>query len=251
MDLDAYLGRIGYAGDPRADAATLRAMQQAHLLHVPFENLDVHWGRPIALDEHAFHRKIVVERRGGFCYELNGLFAWALRELGFKVSLLAANVYRADGGLGGDFGHLALRVDLDRAWLADVGFGDAFREPLALDERGPQAQIDRVYRLRDDGDVRVVEARFPSGDWLPRYRFRDVPHPLSAFAAACDMHQTSADSPFTQNRICTLAHAEGRTTLWNLRLIETDLRGGKTERPLSGWTEFHALARERFGIAQS
>jgi N-hydroxyarylamine O-acetyltransferase len=250
VELAAYLRRIGCTFEPRADLATLRALHHAHLLHVPFENLDVHWDRPIVLDEPAFYRKIVGERRGGFCYELNGLFAWALRGLGFRVTLLAANVHRADGTLGGDFGHLALQVDLDHPWLADVGFGDAFREPLALDDDAPQVQIDRAYRLRRDGDLRVVDARLGEGDWQPRYRFALRGHALSAFAAACAMHQSAPDSHFRQNRVCTLALPEGRVTLWNLRLIETDLQGVRTERELPDWAAFYALASERFGLAR-
>ena len=85
-------------------------MHRAHLLAVPFENLDIHLGRPISLDQDALFGKIVTRRRGGFCYELNGLFALLLRELGFEVTLLSAGVARADGGFGPEFDHLTLLV---------------------------------------------------------------------------------------------------------------------------------------------
>ena len=111
MDIHAYLSRIGYRGTLEPSAATLHALQQAHLLAVPFENLDIHLGRPIVLDQTALFDKIVARRRGGFCYELNGLFAVLLRELGFEVTLLSAGVARASGGFGPEYDHLTLLVD--------------------------------------------------------------------------------------------------------------------------------------------
>src|SRR5215212_1339106 len=110
MDLQAYLQRINYRGGRAPTAATLRDLHRAHLLAVPFENLDIHLGRPILLGQDALFDKIVRRRRGGFCYELNGLFAGLLRELGFEVTLLAAGVARADGGFGPEFDHLTLLV---------------------------------------------------------------------------------------------------------------------------------------------
>src|SRR5215207_11196611 len=111
MDIQAYLRRIHYRGDLTPTATTLRELHRAHLLAVPFENLDIHLGRPIVLDQDALFDKIVTRRRGGFCYELNGLFALLLRELGFEVTLLAAGVARADGGFGPEFDHLTLLVE--------------------------------------------------------------------------------------------------------------------------------------------
>jgi arylamine N-acetyltransferase len=131
LDADAYLDRIGFDNQrpPVPDAATLRALHRAHLLTVPFENLDIHLGRPIVLDLAALERKLVGERRGGFCYELNGTFAALLRQLGYEVWLLEARVRTSEGqGFGPPFDHLLLRVrcqDGPEEWLADVGFGGA------------------------------------------------------------------------------------------------------------------------------
>jgi N-hydroxyarylamine O-acetyltransferase len=125
MNVEDYLQRLGYNGDRIPNAETLRNLHHAHLLAVPFENLDIHLGRPIVLDEKSLYEKIVRRRRGGFCYEANGLFAALLRELGFNVALLSARVM--DGGkLGPEFDHLTLLVQLEERWLADVGFGDSF-----------------------------------------------------------------------------------------------------------------------------
>ncbi len=152
MDVEAYLRRIDYRESPTPDIDhpsidLLRSLHRAHLLTVPFENLDIHLGRKIVCDESRILHKIVNEHRGGFCYELNGAFAALLRELGFRVTLLSAQVAHQDGSFGQEFDHLALRVDLEEPWLADVGFGDCFLDPLRLDSREDQPQNGRVYRL--------------------------------------------------------------------------------------------------------
>jgi len=129
VDVAAYLHRIHYRGPLAPTAETLRALHLAHHLAVPFENLDIHLGQPIILDEARFYDKIVRRRRGGFCYELNGLFAALLRELGFDVTTLSARVIDTQPGMiGPEFDHLVLLVQLEERWLADVGFGDSFRE---------------------------------------------------------------------------------------------------------------------------
>src|SRR5690242_9417454 len=111
MDIAAYLQRIGYSGSRVPSADALRALHVAHLQAVPFENLDIHLRRPISLDPERLFQKIVLERRGGFCYELNGLFAALLRALGFQVTYLSASDAHADGGYGPPFDHLALLVE--------------------------------------------------------------------------------------------------------------------------------------------
>ena len=128
--LDRYLARITYDGPRDPTIATLRRLHRAHLLAVPFENLSIHRGERIELDESWILDKIVERRRGGFCYELNGAFSALLRALGFRVDRLAARVYGAGGEPGIPYDHMALRVRLERDWLADVGFGDCFIEPL-------------------------------------------------------------------------------------------------------------------------
>src|SRR5437763_10594849 len=115
--VDAYLKRIGYAGPLKPNSNLLRDLHRAHLFAIPFENLDIAFGREIICDEDAFLRKIIERHRGGFCYELNGAFAALLRSLGFPVSLLSARVPREDGSLSPEFDHLTLRVDLkSRGW---------------------------------------------------------------------------------------------------------------------------------------
>jgi N-hydroxyarylamine O-acetyltransferase len=255
VDLQAYLQRIGYRGSLAPEAATLQALHVAHLQAVPFENLDVHLGRPILLDVETIYRKIVVEQRGGFCYELNGLFAWLLRELGFPVTCLAASDAREDGGYGPEFDHLTLLVRAPDGggagpptrWLADVGWGDTFRWPLRLDEPGVQQEGPRAYRLERNGTYRILWQRGRDGVWKRDYRFTLQPRQYADFEGMCRYHQTSAESAFTGRRLCTLATPQGRVTLEDRRLITT-VHGERQERPVSGEDEFRSILCRQFGI---
>ncbi len=247
IDVIAYLRRIAYRGPLAPTVETLRALHRAHLLTVPFENIDIHLGRPIILDEMRFYHKIVEQRRGGFCYELNGLFAALLRELGFVVTLHSARVYD-DGKFGPEFDHLVLLAQLDakRRWLADVGFGDSFREPLRLDEPGDQIQQGHTYRVTRDGEDWTM-FEYDVRGICDGYKFTLQPRRLADFAGMCDYHQTSPESSFTRRRICSRATPEGRITLSDMKLILTT-PGERQERLLNSPEEYAAALREHFGI---
>jgi N-hydroxyarylamine O-acetyltransferase len=274
MDVEAYLKRIRYpgiaipgiaipglnvpdAGTPdtgRPSAEFLRSLHRAHLFTVPFENLDIALGREIICEEACFLHKIVNERRGGFCYELNGAFATLLRGLGFRVTLLSACPAREDGSIAPEFDHLALLVDLHEPWLADVGFGDCFTEPLRLETTIEQAQNGRVYRLMSSGksfenqsDESFSLEVLSDSDWKKEYVFTLQPRELRDFAVRCKYHQTSPDSHFARQRICSMATPEGRITLSGSKLIET--RGSERQETLvSGEEEWHTKLRELFGV---
>src|SRR4051812_13200917 len=196
-------------------------------MSVPFENLSIHAGEPIVLEDEALFAKIVGRARGGFCYEDNGLFAALLRALGFEVSMLSAEVAHAEGGFSQPFDHMTLLVTLEQRWLADVGFGDSFVEPLPLDERGECVQGRHAYRIEPDGDY-LVMARRDAGDdeWKAQYRFTLQPHTYADYAERCHYQQTSPESHFTRERICSRVTAGGgRATLSGMRFIETDANG--------------------------
>lgn len=246
VDPSAYLERINYHGPLAPTAETLRQLHLAHLLTVPFENLSIHWREPIVLNNDALFEKIVRRRRGGFCYELNGLFAALLRELGFKVTMLSAAVANDQGEFGPPYDHMTLLVTLEDRWLADVGFGDSFREPLRLDERTTQVQGDDAFRI-EPADPYLVMSRRKDGEWQPGYRFDLEPHKFGDYAGMCEFHQTSPQSHFTQKRICSLATAEGRVSLSDLRLITTSHRQ-REERELADEAEYAELLHQRFGI---
>jgi N-hydroxyarylamine O-acetyltransferase len=247
VDITAYLKRINYRGPLAPDAETLRQLHREHLLRVPFENLDIHLARPIVLDKDKVLSKIVEQRRGGFCYELNGAFAELLRALGFDVTMLSAGVACEEGGFGPPFDHMALLVQLEERWLADVGFGDSFREPLRLDHQGEQVQGEDAYLIARDGEDLILERRDDSGAWKPQYRFTLQPYRYEDFAEMCSYHQTSPDSPFTQRRTCSLATPDGRVTVSDMRIITTT-RGQRQERTLATQEEYAAALREHFSI---
>jgi len=252
VDVGAYLERIGFDGEPEPDAGALRELHRAHLLTVPFENLDIHLGRRIVLDVAALERKVVSERRGGFCYELNGAFSTLLRAIGFQVSLLEARVRKGDGsGFGPPFDHLLLRVrcpDSPDQWLADVGFGDSYLEPLRFQVGLQQADLTGSYRIEPAGGVlELLRRSADGGGWDAEHRFSTDPHELASFQAMCHYHQTSPHSPFTQRRVCSLATPTGRLTLRDDRLIVTD-GGHRSERPIDGEPAFLEALLEHFGV---
>lgn len=246
MNLEKYLDRISYTGRRDVSAATLRALHRAHMLAVPFENLDNHLGRRIVLEEEKVVHKIVDRRRGGICYELNGAFCGLLRAMGFSVSMLSAGVARDEGGFDPPYDHMALLVRLEERWLADVGFGDSFLEPLLLDDRNEQLQGAEAYRLVDADGYVIVERR-KVDEWKPEYRFTLEPHEYSDFADMCHYHQTSPESIFTRRRACTRATEDGRITVSEMRLIVT-ANGEKQERELANHAEWHSALREYFGV---
>ena len=241
MDVDAYLARIGASRPPDPTPEALRELHERHLTTVPFENLSVHLPEPIELTEDALFDKIVRRRRGGFCYELNGAFAALLRELGFEVTLLSARVWDGEH-FGAPFDHLALQVDLDEPWLADVGFGRFARYPLRINGCEPQPDPEGEFLVLDapDGDMDVMH------EGKPAYRLERRPRELADFVPTCWWQATSPGSHFTQGPMCTLPRAEGRITLAGDRLIET-VDGKRVERVLVG-EELRDAYRAYFGI---
>lgn len=250
MDVSTYLMRIDYTRPLEPDAETLRGLHLAHMLQVPFENLDIGLKRPLKLGQEALWNKIVVQKRGGFCYELNGLFAMLLKQVGFDVTYLNARVYNRRGGLGIDFDHLALLVGIpgqSARWLADVGFGDSFNEPLNFERRGEQVQGLRAYRLEQTSDGFVTWQKNYDGSWERHYFFDLKPRSFpNDYEAACLYHQTSLESSFTRGSIISRATPDGRVSLEDGRLILTK-NGQREEQPVASNEEYHALLKEHFG----
>lgn len=193
-DLQAYLSRIGFPGMPRPDLGTLVELHRRHLLAIAYENLDVQLGRPVGLDIGPIYEKLVLARRGGWCYEMNGLFGWALEEIGFRVVRMAAGVGRAEIGEAAMGNHLALRVDLEEAYLADVGFGDGLFEPVPI-RAGPFTQRGLTFRLEElTGGWWRMHNHPRSG--APSFDFRPEPCERSVLERQCTRLQTSPESSF-------------------------------------------------------
>lgn len=243
--VDDYLTRIGATRPASADAQALFDLQAAHLLAVPFENLSIHLGEPIVLDQARLVAKVVGMRRGGFCYELNGAFAALLTALGFRVSLLSARVFGASGQPGPPFDHMTLRVDLAEPWLVDVGFGRFATRPLRLGFPGDQLDPAGTFRVADSpsghGDLDVFH------DGEPAYRVDPRPYALPDFGPVCWWQQTFPESHFRTSLTCSIATGSGRVTLSGDRLIVTG-DGRRQERRLTGDVEILAAYRAYFGI---
>ncbi|MBI3737653.1 MAG: arylamine N-acetyltransferase, partial [Chloroflexi bacterium] len=218
MEIQSYLNRLGYTQAVGADIESLHGLHRAHMFSVPFENLDiVPLHRPLQLNEQALWDKIVVNRRGGFCYELNGMFAWLLKQIGFEVMYLNGRVFNREGQLGMDFDHLALLVRApgkSTRWLADVGFGDSFTEPLNVEERGEQVQGLRAYKLDQTSDGYIMWERDYDGTWERQFFFDLTPRNFPFdYEAGCLYHQTSPESSFTRGSVVSKATPDGRITL--------------------------------------
>jgi len=254
MKIAPYLARMQYFQPIKPDAQTLQGLQLTHMLNVPFENLDIGLKRPIRLNEEALWDKIIVQKRGGFCYELNGLFAWLLKQIGFEVTYLNARVYNRAGKAGIDFDHLALLVQTPNqpgGWLADVGFGDSFNAPLNLEDRGEQVQGLRSYRLEQTPDGYITWQKNYDGSWERQYFFDLQPRSFPAdYEAACLYHQTSPLSSFTRGSIISRATPDGRVSLEDGRLILTK-NGQRSERQLKNKAEYHALLKQYFDVTLS
>ncbi|MFC4471234.1 arylamine N-acetyltransferase [Streptomyces xiangluensis] len=259
VQADAYLRRIGAERPALPTADALRELQLRHLLTVPFENLSIHLGEEVVLEEKQLLDKVVRARRGGFCYELNGAFGALLAELGFEVTLLAARVYGEGERLGIPFDHLALRVRTPDGgdWLVDVGFGANSHYPLAFGERGEQVDPAGTFRLAEaaadpagvrggtagSGDLDVLR------DGTPQYRLELRPRVLEDCVSGAWWHSTSPVSHFTRSLVCSRVTDEGgRITLSGRKLTITAADGKKQGLDLATDEEVLAAYRERFGI---
>ncbi len=249
MDTEKYLRRLGIEiTDILANAESLKFLQKQHLLNVPFENLDIHWKRRILLDTNAFYKKIVEEKRGGFCYELNGLFCELLNKIGFPSRMVSARVADGKGDFSGEYDHMAILTKIDGAdFLVDVGFGDFTAEPLKLildiaqkDETG-----EFLVKKRDDEYFEV--AKKDGDEWKGEYLFKDSARDLAEFTAMCNFHQTSPESHFTQGKVCSLMLENGRKTLTDKQFIETK-NGERRETEVNSEEEFNALLAREFSI---
>jgi N-hydroxyarylamine O-acetyltransferase len=244
MKLNHYLQRIGYSGPLGVNIETLHALHRAHLFAIPYENLDIHLGRPLTLDmEHIYH-KLVEQRRGGWCYEMNGLFAWALRAIGFEVTLLGSSVGEpAQGGLDGDLDHLILLVQLDQPWLVDVGFGNAFLEPLPLVE-GAIQQDWMNFRLEQTEEKWCFHSHLYGGRG---YGFTLLPREFHGFAPRCHTLQTSPESGFVRATVCH-RFIENRIVSLRGALLKAYGADGMQEEEITTPSRYRQVIEQTFGL---
>ena len=238
---------MNYHGSTAPTVDTLRGIHRAHLLTVPFENLDIHRNKPIVLDEAALFEKIVVHGRGGYCYELNGLLVSLLREMGFDVTMFSSNVIH--GGIPAEIDHLTLLIQLDDRYIVDVGLGDSSRLPLRLEEGGEQYGTGQRYRFTQTDGRWILWSGAENNGWYDEYSFDATMTPLALpdFENANRYYQTAPESWFVQGRICSRATEGGRISLTGDTLIVTR-NGQREETPINGEQAFVRALSEHFGI---
>ncbi len=247
MNISAYLERINFKKKVETDKSTLFELQRAHLLSVPFENLDIHYNREIVLDTNIIFEKIVTHKRGGFCHELNGLFYTLLKEIGFNVHLVSARVYSEKNQYGKEFGHMAIFATInEEQFLVDVGFGRFSFAPLPIIIDKPHTDEYGVFVFDhyDDDYLRVCTQE--NGILIPQYIFSPKSRKLSEFKNMCHYQQTSVESHFTQKKVISISTPNGRVTLNNTKIKIID--GAKTEEIEFNEDQFEVLLKNYFDI---
>ncbi|MCB9960630.1 MAG: arylamine N-acetyltransferase [Hyphomonas sp.] len=243
--LGAYLNRIGYTGPLAPDLPTLRALCAAHISAVPFEDLDVQLGRPPGLDVDTIYEKIVAQRRGGWCYEMNGLFGWVLVEIGFDVMRVSGGVLRERMGDQQMGNHLCLIATLDRPYLVDVGFGSALNRPLPLEAGEHDCAPFRVT-LSDlgDGYWRYSEQAFAAPF---TYDFRPEPADEALLGAVCTKQGTDPASNFVLNLVAQRRSGTSHRMLRGKVLVHTT-PDGVEQTEIGSADELAATLRDIFGL---
>ncbi len=245
----AYSKRIGYQGPVAPDFDTLVGLCESHARSIPYENLEIHLRRSMSLENADLQRLMVTARRGGYCFQMNLLFAAALEAVGFEVSLLQGRVWLTSGGSVPPPAHLVLRVELaNEPWLLDVGFGGGgLRRPVPMRAGEESFQGERHFRLREDANHGLMLERLDSGAWVAQYSFDQRRCERVDFVHSNYFLSTSPDSFFVKNRVCAIATEHGETTLFNrtLRIRQGD---EITDSKMESDPQYVQALRDHFGI---
>jgi N-hydroxyarylamine O-acetyltransferase len=244
MELDAYLHRINFVGTPKPDLETLARLQRQHGYSIPYENIDVQLDRPLSTDIESSYIKLVEQRRGGWCYEMNGLLGWALECIGFQVMRMSGGVRRAERGDSAMGNHLVLCAQLEEPWIVDVGLGDGSYEPYPLkphtfSQRGFSyrlEQLEEYWRLYN----------YP-GSSAPSFDFSHEPADEDLLSEKCHWLSTAAESPFMGALVCQRVTPGG----YDLQVgrIATQIRpGAREEHLINSADEFVQSINDRFGL---
>lgn len=248
MNTKKYLNRIKYSGELKPNCNVLAELQKAHLLNVPFENLDIHYHKPIELKIDSIYKKIVINNRGGFCYELNGLFYELLLSLKFKVKRISARVYNKENGYSPEFDHFAIVVEIGGSeFLVDVGFGEFIFEPLKLELNVIQKDPTGDYIIDKYNDEYFRVNKIINGQLIPEYIFKKTKREFIDFKERCLYHQTNKNSHFKKKRLISIPTKNGRITISGdtLKIKENDL---VKERTLNDEMEFYNELSSLFNV---
>ncbi|WP_338765153.1 arylamine N-acetyltransferase [Bernardetia sp. ABR2-2B] len=254
MNTEKYLKRINYTQKIEINLQTLNSLQEAHLKTIPFENLDIHNNKKIELHNDSIFDKIVENKRGGFCYELNSLFYQLLKELGFDAKIISAKVYKGTGNIsrsenyGREYDHLAIIVSFfNKEYLVDVGFGKFSLHPLLIELDILQKDMigNFIFDKFDDEYFRINE--LIKDEITPQYIFTKKERDLTEFKEMCLFHQTSSDSHFTKKKVISMLSTDGRITLNDNQLKITKGSQSKETNFDGSKEQFEKLLYQYFG----
>lgn len=253
MNLEAYMKRIGFDQklDPSYDV--LEQLIYSHAMTIPFENIDIQNKVPIDLDVNAFFNKVIHGGRGGYCYELNGLFYELLSSIGYNVRRVMGRVVNGRS-IGPEFDHLALIVTIaGEEYLVDVGFGDFSLKPLNVLSTRLQSDNRAIFRVSDHGMIdgkyyKKIEKQNPlNKELLLKYYFTTDARELNDFTSMNRHQQTHSNSHFVRNYICTMPTEQGRKSILNNKAVFT-YKDRKRSRIVNN-DERSYLVSKYFGIS--
>ena len=247
MNTKQYLERINYLDPVHPTLEVLTRLQVSHLMNVPFENLDIHNSVKINLAN--LFDKIVTRRRGGFCYELNGLFYELLNEIGFTVKMVSARVYDGKEDYSPEFDHMALIVEIKKdKFLVDVGFGEFSFYPIKIELNMDADDPRGTFRIETfNENYKVVKKTNSDGKLIPEYLFSETKRQMDEFQERCTYHQTDPASHFMQKRLCSLPTKNGRITLTN-DILKTTNNGEIVEKKLLSEQEVQQALWNYFNV---
>ena len=248
MNVEKYLKRIKITQTPSVSKDFLFQLHENHLLNIPFENLDVHYHVPIKLNVGELYRKIVEKGRGGFCYELNGLFGHLLQEIGFKTNIISCRVYEGEDGYTPEYDHMAIIVKIDlEFYLVDVGFGEFIIKPLCINYGAEIEDTNGTFVFIKHSLKNYIRlCRLKNGELIPIYIFTTNSRKLSEFSKMCEFHQYSPESHMTKKKMISQATREGRITLTENDFIITN-KGVQSKKNNSDLS-FERLLKKHFNI---
>lgn len=251
MNRKKYLNRIGLKKIKLfPNFEMLKLLQKQHLLHIPFENLDIHWKNPVKLNTKNLYEKIIEKKRGGFCYELNSLFFELLNELGFENKIISARVFNGKD-FGAEFDHLGILTTINGGvFLVDVGFGDFTAAPLKFVLDIEQTDENGTFLIRKFNENYFEVVKKDGKTWASEYIFKDTARDLQEFSEMCNFHQTSPESHFTRGKLCSLLTVNGRKTLTDKKFIETQ-DGEKIETKIKSEEDFYRILAQEFQIKKA
>ncbi|CAM4394404.1 N-hydroxyarylamine O-acetyltransferase [Paenibacillus endophyticus] len=249
QSIQNYLDRIGFKGSLDGSANTLADLQEQHLYTVPYENLDILARKPLSLDPQDLYQKIVVSRRGGYCFELNALFGWLLRELGYKVTDLVARFWRDEQQLPPKRRHHVLIVEVEGIdYLCDVGVGGIVPcRPIPLNEGVVQQQGNHAFRLEVDANFGWLLCEQKNNGWNRIYSFTEEPQLPKDYLFASFWCENADDSIFNKYPIVAMRTPEGRRTVSDREFRIFTSAGVRTFTPKTN-DEFKSALSTYFGI---